>query len=165
MTIAVGDKLPGATLSRFGDKGPEMVELSSLTEGKKIVLFGLPGAFTRTCSATHLPSFVRMASQIKAQGVDHIVCISVNDPFVMRAWDDAHGAAAAGVELLADGDASLTKALGLDFTNAALGFIDRCKRFSAFVDDGEVKILKFEDKAGVCEMTAGETMLELIEAL
>jgi len=159
MTIDVGTKLPESNLGRFGAKGPEVVTLSSLTKGKKTVIFGLPGAFTRTCSATHLPSFMRTADAFRAKGVDHIVCFAVNDIFVMKAWDDASGAAKAGVELVADTDASLTKALGLDFSAPALGFIDRCKRFSAYVEDGTVKVLHIETDAGVCELTAGETLL------
>jgi len=159
MTIEVGTKLPEASLGKFGDNGPEQVSLSSLSAGKKLVLFGLPGAFTRTCSATHLPSFIRTADAFRAKGVDHIVCMSVNDIFVMKAWDDAQGAAAAGVELYADTDASLTKALGLDFSMPAMGFIDRCKRFAAYIDNGKVKVLHFETNAGVCDLTAGETLL------
>ncbi|HBN30768.1 MAG TPA: peroxiredoxin [Rhodobacteraceae bacterium] len=159
MIIAVGTKLPEANLGRVGEKGPEAIALSSLSKGKKLVIFGLPGAFTSTCSKTHLPSFIRTADAFRAKGVDHIVCFSVNDVYVMKAWDDASGGGAAGIELYADGDASLTKALGLDFSAPAVGFIDRCKRFSAYVVDGEVKILHFETQAGVCDFTAGETLL------
>jgi len=159
MTIAVGTKLPEASLGRVGEKGPEAVTLSELSKDKKLVIFGLPGAFTRTCSKTHLPSFIRTADAFRAKGVDHIVCFSVNDVFVMKAWDEASGAAAAGIELYADGDASLTKALGLDFSAPAIGFVDRCKRFSAYVENGEVKVLHFETQAGVCDFTAWETLL------
>jgi len=162
MTISVGDRLPEATLTRFGSKGPEAVKVSELTTGKKVALFGLPGAFTRTCSAAHLPSFIRTAEQFRAKGIDHVVCISVNDPFVMKAWDDAQGASAAGVELLADGVAELTKAMGLAFSAPAIGFVDRCKRFSAYVEDGVVKSLNYETAAGVCDLTAGETLLNQI---
>lgn len=159
MTIEVGTNLPEANLAKVGENGPEFVKLSSLSAGKKLVIFGLPGAFTRTCSATHLPSFIRTADAFRAKGVDHIICISVNDIYVMKEWDKAQNAAAAGVELYADGDASLTKALGLAFSTPAIGFVDRCKRFSAYVEDGTVKVLHFENKAGVCDLTAGETLL------
>jgi glutaredoxin/glutathione-dependent peroxiredoxin len=162
MTISTGDNLPGAALVRIGDSGPETVQLSDLAKGNKIVLFGLPGAFTRTCSATHLPSFIRTADAFRAKGVTHLICLSVNDPFVMKAWDDSQGASAAGVEMLADGAAEFTKAAGLEFTAAPLGFIDRCKRFSAYVEDGVVKVLNMENAAGTCELTAGETLLEQI---
>ncbi len=165
MTLSLGDKLPDATLSRIGEKGPEFVTLASLTEGQNVVIFGLPGAFTRTCSAAHLPSFLRTAAALKAEGVDHVICLSVNDTFVMQAWDDAHGAAAAGVMMLADGASEFTKAAGLAFSAPAVGFIDRCQRFSAYVVDGEVKVLNMETKAGTCDLTAGETMLAQIETL
>jgi len=159
MTIEVGAKLPEATLGRVGENGLEAVSLSSLTDGKKTVIFGLPGAFTRTCSAAHLPSFIRTADAFRAKGVDHIVCISVNDVYVMKSWDEAQGASKAGVELLADGSAELTKKLGLQFSTPAIGFVDRCKRFSAYVENGEVKVLHFETQAGACDLTAGETLL------
>jgi peroxiredoxin len=161
--ISTGDRLPEATLTRVGEKGPEAVTTGDLTRGKKLVLFGLPGAFTRTCSAAHLPSFIRTAPAFRAKGVDHIVCMSVNDPFVMKAWDNAQGASPAGVELLADPAAELTKALGLEFTAPPAGFFDRCKRFSAYVEDGVVKALNFETAAGACDLTAGETLLEQID--
>ena len=159
MSIQVGNTLPEANLGRFGADGPETVTLSSLSAGKKLVIFGLPGAFTRTCSATHLPSFIRTADAFRAKGVDHIVCVSVNDIFVMKAWDDTSGASKAGVTLLADGNASLTKALGLEFSAHDLGFVDRCKRFSAYVEDGVIKVLHTETEKGVCDLTAGETLL------
>ena len=157
--IKVGDKLPDATLMRIGENGPEQVSLASLRDGKKLVVFGLPGAFTRTCSALHLPGFIRNAEAFRAKGVDHIVCISVNDPFVMKAWDDAMGAAEAGVELLADGASEFTKAAGLAFSLPELGFIDRCLRFSAYVDDGRISALNLETQSGVCDLTAAETLL------
>jgi cytochrome c peroxidase len=162
MTISVGDQLPDANLGKIGEAGPEMVSLSERTKDKNIVIFGLPGAFTRTCSAAHLPSFMRTTNAFKAKGVDHVICLSVNDPFVMKAWDDAAGASAAGVEMLADGSAEFTKAAGLDFTVPALGFINRCKRFSAYVENGEIKVLNFETATGTCNITAGETLLEQI---
>lgn len=160
--IAVGAKIPDATLSRMGAKGPEGVALSSFTKGKKVALFGLPGAFTGTCSTQHLPSFMRNAEALKAKGVDHIICVSVNDPFVMKAWDDAHGAAAAGLEMLADPASSFTKGMGLEFSVPPIGFVDRSKRYSAYIVDGEVKSLNIDEEAGVCNMSAGETLLEQI---
>jgi cytochrome c peroxidase len=162
MTIKPGDTLPDATFSKIGAKGPEMVSLSDLSQGKKLVLFGLPGAFTRTCSAAHLPSFIRTADALRAKGVDHIVCVSVNDPFVMKAWDDASGAAEAGIELLADGDAAFTKAIGMAFSAPQIGFIDRSKRYSAYIENGVVKVLNPEPEGGGCEISAGETLLEQI---
>ncbi|MFQ5438632.1 MAG: peroxiredoxin, partial [Paracoccaceae bacterium] len=150
MTISAGDRLPDANLSRIGPQGPEHIALSSLSGGRKLVLFGLPGAFTRTCTAAHLPSFMRTAAAFREKGIDHVVCLAVNDPFVMHAWDEAMGASAAGIEMLADGASTFAKAAGLAFSMPALGFIDRCARFSALVDDGVVKILNLEEKSGTC---------------
>jgi len=160
--MKIGDHLPEATFSRIGEMGPEMVSLASLSKGKKLVLFGLPGAFTRTCTAAHLPSFIRTADAFREKGVDHIVCLSVNDPFVMKAWDKDMGAAEAGVELLADGDASFTKAIGMDFSAPKVGFIDRSKRYSAYIEDGVVTIFNPEPPEGGCDISAGETLLEQI---
>jgi len=162
MVLSVGDTLPQASFSRFTGTGLEAVSLKDLANDQKLVIFGLPGAFTRTCSATHLPSFIRTADAFRAKGVDHIVCVSVNDPFVMKAWDDASGASDAGVELLADGDSSFTKAIGLEFTVAPTGFINRCKRFSAYVENGVVKILNLETTSGECDISAGQTLLDQI---
>ncbi len=162
MAISVGDRFPDASFCYLNDDGLETVTLESLSKGRKLVLFGLPGAFTRTCSATHLPSFIRTAAQFRQKGVDHIVCVSVNDPFVMKAWAVSSGATDAGIMMLADADASFTKAAGLEFSTPQLGFIDRCKRFSAYVEDGEIRVLNFETQAGVCDISSGETLLEQI---
>jgi len=162
MTISVGEFLPDAALSIIGDAGPELASLSDYTNDKKVVLFGLPGAFTRTCSAAHLPSFIRTAEAFRAKGIDHVICLSVNDPYVMKAWGEESGATDAGIEMLADQSAEFTKAVGLDFTVPAVGFYDRCKRFSAYVVNGEVKVLNLETKAGTCDFTAGETLLEQV---
>jgi len=162
MTISVGDRLPQVDFSKFDENGVETVSLESLSKGKKLVLFGLPGAYTRTCSATHLPSFIRTQAQFREKGVDNIVCVSVNDPFVMNAWAVSSGALDAGIIMLADADASFTKAAGLAFSNVPLGFIDRCKRFAAYVVDGEIKVMNLEEQPGVCDTSSGETLLEQI---
>lgn len=162
MTISEGAQLPDANLSRVGDAGPEFIQLSSLSKDKRIVLFGLPGAFTRTCSAAHLPSFIRTAKAFRAKGVDHIICLSVNDPFVMAAWAKDLETDAVGIEMWADGASEFTKAAGLDFSAPQVGFVDRCKRFSAYVVDNKVIQLNLETKSGVCDFTAGETLLDQI---
>ncbi len=162
MVISVGDLLPEISFSHIADDKLETMSLKSLTRGTKLVLFGLPGAFTQTCSALHLPGFIQVAQALRAKGADHIVCMSVNDPFVMKAWDDAQGASLAGIMMLADGDSSATKALGLEFSAPQIGFVDRCKRFSAYIDNGVVKVMNFETKPGVCEFTSGETLLAQI---
>ena len=162
MTISVGDMLPDAQLSRMGAEGPEQVALSSLTKGRKIVLFGLPGAFSRTCSASHLPSFMRCADGFKEKGVEEIICLSVNDPFVMASWDEDTGASQAGVTLLGDSAAEFTKAIDMAFSVPAIGFYDRSQRYAMLVEDGKVTVLQTEEKPGVCELTVGETLLAAI---
>ncbi len=137
MTIKVGDKIPSATLYRLGENGPEAVTTDELCSGKKVVLFGLPGAFTPTCSAKHLPGFVERAAEIKGKGVDTIACMSVNDVFVMDAWGKDQGADDK-VDMLADGSAAFTKALGLELDLVAAGLGVRGQRFAMVVDDGTV---------------------------
>ncbi|MEP2530219.1 peroxiredoxin [Shimia sp.] len=159
MTIKPGEKLPAATLMKVGSEGPEPVDLAPLVEGRKVVMFGLPGAFTRTCSSAHLPSFMRTANAFKEKGVDEIICISVNDPFVMDAWDKSTGASDAGVTMLVDPAGEFVKSIGLDFSVPAIGFINRARRFAAVIDDGTVTTLNVEEAKGVCEISAGETLL------
>ena len=164
MTIKVGDRLPVGTLQEYYDVekdgcaiGPNPVTIENLTRGKKVVLFGLPGAFTPTCSATHVPSFLATYDRLKAKGVDTIACMSVNDAFVMGAWGrDQH--ADGKVRMLADGSAAYTKALGLELDLTARGMGVRCQRFSMLVDDGVVKTLNVE-APGKFEVSGGETML------
>lgn len=160
MTISVGDTLPNATLSTMSAEGPITVELKSLIEGRKVVLFGLPGAFTGTCDRAHLPSFIRNVDGFKAKGVEDIICIAVNDPFVMKKWEETSGGAEAGVTMLADPQSELTRALGLEFDVPFLGFFNRCQRFALMAENGVVKVLNLEEEAGVCSLTTGEELLE-----
>ena len=162
MTIATGTKLPAATLLEKTDEGITPVTTEALLSGRKVVLFGLPGAYTGTCSTQHVPSFIRVAEQLRAAGIDDIVCVSVNDPHVMRAWGEATGALGAGIRMLADADGAFTKALGLDFTNAAAGLLGRSKRYALLADDGVVTILNLEPSPGQCDVSGGETMLAAI---
>ncbi|WP_304614399.1 peroxiredoxin [Paracoccus sp. (in: a-proteobacteria)] len=161
MTITAGDTLPQGQLLRVGEAGPETVDTADLMQGK-VALFGLPGAFTGTCTNAHMPSFVRSADAFRAKGVSRIVCITVNDPFVAKAWADQTGATEAGIEVLADADGSMTKALGLDFTAPPVGFFGRCKRFAAYVQDGVVKSMDVEDSPGTCSVSAGEALLKKV---
>ncbi|CAM3382703.1 peroxiredoxin [Paracoccus nototheniae] len=161
MTITAGDKLPEGQLLHVGEAGPEALSLSDLTTGK-VALFGLPGAFTGTCTNAHMPSFVRSADAFRAKGVARIVCITVNDPFVTKAWAEQTGATAAGIEVLADADGSVTKALGLDFDAPPAGLFGRCKRFAALVEDGVFASVDVEDSPGTCSVSAGETLLEKV---
>jgi glutaredoxin/glutathione-dependent peroxiredoxin len=157
MTIKVGDKLPSVKMMRWGEKGPEAVTSEELFKGKKVALFGVPGAFTPTCSAKHLPGFVQNADALKAKGVDSIVCTSVNDVFVMNAWgkDQSCGEK---VTMVADGDAAFTKAAGLELDLSGKGLGLRNQRFSMLVDDGIVKVLNI-DPAGSFEKTSAEALL------
>jgi len=162
MTISTGDKLPGATLMKIDGGNPAAVDMSELLNGRRVVIFALPGAFTRTCTAAHVPSFMRTADQFRAKGVDEIICLSVNDPFVMQAWGESTGGLKAGISFLADADGSFTKALGMAFDAAPAGLFGRSRRYSMFVEDGVVRQYRPEEKAGGCEISSGEALLELI---
>ena len=163
MTIQIGDRLPEGTLQEFIDVategcalGPNTFNVSDLVKDKTIAIFGLPGAFTPTCSAQHLPGYVKLADQLKAKGVDEIWCISVNDAFVMGAWGRDQKATGI-VRMMADGSATFTKALGLEFDLVAKGFGVRSKRYSMLVQDGVVKQLNVED--GGFDVSSAETLL------
>lgn len=162
MTISVGDKLPDAQLLRLGAEGPESISVSDLTAGRKVVIFGLPGAYTGVCSTAHVPSFIRTKAQFDAKGIDEMICVSVNDVFVMDAWSKDTGAGDAGISMLADGDSSLTVAMGMEFTAPPVGLINRSKRYSMVVEDGVVTVLNAEESPGTCEISAGETLLDQI---
>jgi len=165
MTIKVGDKLPAGTLSEYVEVetagctiGPNEFKVEDLTRGKKIAIFGLPGAFTPTCSAKHVPSYVQNIDRLKAKGINDVICMSVNDAFVMGAWarDQKTGGK---VRLMGDGSAAYTKALGLEFDLTAKGLGMRCQRFSMVVDNGVVKVLNIE-APGKYEVSDAETMLK-----
>ncbi len=165
MTIKVGDRLPAGTLMEYHEVekdgcsiGPNPVKIEDLTKGRKVVIFGLPGAFTPTCSAKHVPSYLANYDKLKARGVDTIACVSVNDAFVMGAWArDQH--TGDKVRMLADGSADFAKALGLELDLTARGMGVRCQRFSMLVDDGVVKALNVE-APGKYEVSDAETMLK-----
>lgn len=159
MAISQGENLPDASLLRIGAEGPEQVALAELTKDRKVVLFAVPGAYTPTCHSAHVPSFTRNADALKAKGVDEIICVSVNDPFVMKAWGEATGAEAAGLTLLADSEGSFTKAIGMDFDAPPAGLLGRSQRYAMLVEDGVVKVLHLEESPGVCEVSGGEAML------
>ena len=159
--IRIGNRLPDATFPRMGPNGPETVTLSDLTAGRRVVVIGVPGAFTPTCDGKHLPSFVRTKPKFDEKGVDEIVCVSVNDAHVMRLWGETSGATAAGITLLADADAGFTKALGLNYDKPEVGFYDRSMRYALVAEDGVVTHLQIE-KPGECAISTGEALLEVI---
>jgi peroxiredoxin len=143
MSINVGDKMPKGQFTRMGANGPESVSTDDLFQGKKVVLFSVPGAFTPTCSAKHLPGFIANSDKLKAKGVDTIACLAVNDVFVMKAWGES-SKATGKVEMLADGNGEYARALGLELDASKFGMGTRSKRFSMIVDDGVVKTLNLE---------------------
>ncbi|RPE63181.1 thiol peroxidase (atypical 2-Cys peroxiredoxin) [Pacificibacter maritimus] len=162
MTLSIGDKLPDATLLQMGAEGPEAVALSSKTAGRKVVIFGLPGAYTGVCSTAHVPSFIRTKDALTAKGVDEVICISVNDPFVMGAWGEATGASAAGIAMLGDTQAEFTKSIGLEFSAPPAGLIDRSQRYALVAEDGVVTVLNLEGSAGECNISAGEAVVDAL---
>lgn len=161
MSVSVGDRLPEATLSKIGPNGPEAIKVSDLTRGRKVVIFAVPGAFTPTCHSAHVPSFIRTKDALKAKGVDEIVCVSVNDAHVMKAWGEATGASAAGINMLSDGMGELTEKLGLAFDVAVIGLKGRSKRYAMMVEDGVVKVWHPETGKG-CDISGGEAMLDAL---
>jgi len=160
MTIKVGDKIPNVTVYHMTESGPAPITTNDIFKGRKVVMFALPGAFTPTCSAKHLPGFVTKAAEFKAKGVDTIACLSVNDAFVMGAWgkDQKVGDK---VLMLADGSGELTKALGLvlDLTPRGMGV--RSDRYAMIVEDGVVKALNRE-APGAFEVSSAEKMLQAL---
>ena len=158
MSISAGDKAPSVTFKTMGASGPENLTSEDLFGGKKVVLFAVPGAFTPTCSAKHLPGFVEKADEIKAKGVDAIACVAVNDVFVMDAWGKAQNAGDA-VTLLADGSGDFAKAAGLEFDLSAKGLGVRNHRFSAIIDDGVVAALNVEE-AGGFDVSSAEKLID-----
>lgn len=157
MTIKVGDTLPEATLYEMTNDGPIPVSTKELTQGRRVVIFGLPGAFTPTCSAQHVPGYVQHANELKAKKIDDIVCVSVNDAFVMGAWGRDQKAGGK-VRMLGDGSGILTKAMGLELDLTEKGLGVRCQRFSMLVENGVVKKLNIE-APGKFEVSDAVTML------
>ncbi len=160
--ITTGSPLPDATLMEMTADGPAQVSVGELFGGKTVALFGVPGAYTPTCNNQHLPSFVAQMEALKAKGVDAVVCLSVNDPFVMGAWGAATGASEAGIRMLGDPSGAFVKALGLDFSADAVGLVGRSRRFAALVKDGTLTTLLVEDNPGQAEATSAEALLAAI---
>jgi glutaredoxin/glutathione-dependent peroxiredoxin len=156
MTIAVGDKLPDVTLIKAGENGPEKVQSGEYFKGKTVALFSVPGAFTPTCSARHLPGYVEKAGDLKAKGVDEIVATAVNDAFVMSAWKTANGAD--DVTMLADGNGEFADAVGLTMDGSGFGLGKRGQRYSMLVEDGVVKQLNVE-QPGDFSVSSAEHLL------
>jgi len=160
MTIKVGDKIPSLKLRHMTAEGPREIATDDVFKGKKVVLFAVPGAFTPTCSAKHLPGFVEKAAQIKAKGIDTIACIAVNDAFVMGAWGKDQRAEGK-VMMLADGNGEFAKAVGLEMDGSGFGLGTRSKRYAMIVDNGVVKTLSVENP-GAFEVSSAEAILKAL---
>lgn len=158
MTIAVNDIFPSVTTKRLGAAGLEDFTLADAIKGKKVVIFGVPGAYTPSCAQKHLPGYVKNADALKAKGVDAIYCVAVNDPFVMSAWGQSAGVDGK-VTMVADGLGTLTKALGLEFDGSGAGLGIRSKRFSMVVENGVVKTLEVEAAPSDVELSSAEVCL------
>jgi peroxiredoxin len=157
MTIKVGDKIPSATLMEMRDGKPTLVKTDDFFAGKKVALFALPGAFTPTCSAKHVPGFVNNHDALKAKGVDEIACVSVNDAFVMGAWGKDQNAGDK-VHMLADGNGDFTRAVGLEMDGTKFGMGKRSQRYSMIVDNGVVKSLNVEEP-GAFDVSSAEYLM------
>lgn len=157
MTISIGDKIPNVEIMLSTAEGPQKAETGSVLGGGSVALFSVPGAFTPTCSAKHLPGFVENADALKAKGIDKIVCMSVNDAFVMQAWGDSQNAGDK-VEMLADGNGEFARALGLTLDAQGFGMGERAQRFSVLLEDGVVKELNVEEP-GAFDVSSAEHML------
>jgi peroxiredoxin len=160
MTIKVGDKVPAVKVKQMTPEGMKDVDTGEFFKGKKVVLFALPGAFTPTCSAKHLPGFVEKAAEIRGKGVDVIACLSVNDAFVMNAWGKEQKADGK-VQMLADGNGDFTRAVGLELDGSGYGLGKRSQRYAMVVQDGVVKALNVE-KPGSFEVSSAETILKAL---
>jgi len=158
MTIKVGDRIPSATLMQMKGGVPQPIATDDLFSGKKIAVFALPGAFTPTCSAKHLPGFVQHADELRRKGVDAVACVSVNDAFVMGAWGE-NQSAGEKVMMLADGNGDFVRALGLEMDASKYGMGKRSQRFSMVVDNGVVKQLNVEEP-GAFAVSSAEHMLQ-----
>lgn len=161
MTISVGDRLPEVDFMHLTENGPGILASSDVFAGKKVVLFAVPGAFTPTCHHTHLPSFINNADALIAQGVDAIVCLSVNDPFVMKAWGVATDAGDA-IQFVSDPYAEFATAIGMDIDRAAAGLGTRSDRYAMLVEDGVVKVFNPESAPGQAIDSSAEEMLKAL---
>ena len=160
MTIQVGDRLPSATLTTMTAEGPKPLTTSELCEGKKVVLFAVPGAFTPTCSVQHLPGYVDNAQSLKDKGVDTVACVSVNDPFVMGAWGKDREVGE-DLMMLSDGNGDFTAAIGLEMDGSGFGLGTRSQRYAMIIDDGVVSTLNVESGPGLDVSSAETTLSEL----
>jgi peroxiredoxin len=158
MTISVGDRLPQVTFRVMTEDGPAPKTTDDIFKGRRVVLFGVPGAFTPTCHRNHMPGFIEKADEIKAKGIDAIIATSINDVFVMNAWAKATGAEGK-VDVISDGNGDFAKAIGLTFDGSGFGLGTRSQRYSMIVDDGVVRALNIEETPGKAEASGADNIL------
>jgi glutaredoxin/glutathione-dependent peroxiredoxin len=163
MALSVGERLPEAVFLEFTGDEPREVPSAELFAGT-VAVFGMPGAFSRTCTGLHMPSVVRTAEALRAEGVERIVVLAVNDPFVMAAWGESSGGTAAGIRMIADASGAFTRAIGMNFDAPPLGFHGRSRRYGMLVEDGVVVAFGLEEARGVCALSGGEALLEAFHA-
>ncbi len=159
MSIEIGSQIPDCKVHVMSENGPSEISTSELCSGKRVVLFAVPGAFTPGCSMTHLPGYVANADEIKSKGVDTIICMAVNDAFVMDAWGKAHNASA--IMMLGDGNGDFTSSLGLELDGTGFGLGKRSQRFAMVVQDGVIEHLNVEDGPGI-DVSSAESILALL---
>ena len=159
MSISVGEKIPEANLMVIGENGPEYISLLKEISGTNAVIFGVPGAFTPTCNNSHLPSFVNNLPALKEKGVKKVICISVNDPFVLRAWEKSMKIDRDSIMLLGDPRGEFIAKIGMEFSAEGAGLLNRSKRFTILSVNGVVKTVEVESNPGVCDTTSAETLM------
>lgn len=158
MSIQAGDKIPSVTVKRMGAGGLEDLDIAAYIAGRKVVIFAVPGAFTPSCAQKHLPGYIKAADDLKAKGVDEIICIAVNDPFVMAHWAETAGASGK-VTLIPDGNGEFTRAMGMDFDGSGAGLSIRSKRYSLIAEDGVIKDLQVEAAPSDVELSSANSCL------
>ena len=165
MNISTNQELPNTTLGQMTVDGLVEVSLLGLTKNKKVILVGMPGAFTQTCTNDHLPSLIRTADTLFKYGVDEIICLVVNDVHVAKAWGEVTGATKAGIKILTDTESKFAKSTGLNFSVPQVGFFDRLQRVAIIAENNMIRHIQLEEERGSCDLTSGETLLSLTKKI
>ena len=165
MNISTNQELPNTTLGQMTVDGLVEVNLLGLTKNKKVILVGMPGAFTQTCTNDHLPSLIRTADNLFKNGVDEIICLVVNDVHVAKAWGEVTGATKAGIKILTDTESKFAKSTGLNFSVPQVGFFDRLQRVAIIAENNMIRHIQLEEERGSCDLTSGETLLSLTKKI